>query len=82
MNGNRAWNPGVDLITAKFGGVAGDVPVTGDWDGNGVTDIGVYRNGNWYLDMNGNRAWNPGVDLITAKFGGVAGDIPVTGNWN
>jgi FtsP/CotA-like multicopper oxidase with cupredoxin domain len=83
MNGNRVLDQGVDLITtSKFGGVTGDIPVTGDWDGDGITDIGVYRNGIWYLDMNGNRVWNQGVDLITtSKFGGVTGDIPVTGNW-
>ena len=23
-------------------GTPGDVPVTGDWDGNGITDVGVY----------------------------------------
>jgi hypothetical protein len=23
-------------------GVPGDLPVTGDWDGNGITDLGVW----------------------------------------
>jgi hypothetical protein len=27
-----------------------DIPVTGDWNGNGVTKIGIFRNGLWYLD--------------------------------
>ena len=33
-------------------GTAGDIPVIGDWDGDGVSDAGVFRpsNGNWYLD--------------------------------
>ncbi len=41
---------------ALFGfGIASDIPVTGDWDGDGITDVGVVRNGKWYLDLNGNR---------------------------
>ncbi len=31
------------------------MPVVGDWDGDGIDDIGVYRNGTWILDMNHNR---------------------------
>ena len=38
---NRAW------------GVAGDVPVPGDYDGDGKADYVVFRpaNGAWYSDM-------------------------------
>ena len=30
-------------------GQAGDVPVPGDYDGNGTTGIAVFRNGEWYV---------------------------------
>ncbi len=31
-------------------GTAGDIPVVGDWNNHGTTDVGVFRpsNGNWY----------------------------------
>ena len=60
-------------------GLAGDIPVTGDWDGTGIMRIGVFRHGWWYLDMNGNDAWD-GSDA-SIPFG-MAGDIPVVGNWS
>jgi hypothetical protein len=68
-------------IDASFNfGSSADIPVTGDWNGDGYTDIGVFRKGYWYLDSNGNGVWEKGVDL-TLKFGSSA-DIPVTGDWN
>lgn len=42
---------------------AGDVAVSGDWDGNGTTEIGLFRGGNTFmLDTNGNHTWEPGTD--------------------
>ncbi len=80
-NGNGIWDgPATDKIIVF--GLKTDIPVTGDWNGDGITDIGLFRpsTASWYLDSNGNMAWNPGVD---AKFAfGLATDIPVTGNWN
>jgi hypothetical protein len=59
-----------------------DIPITGDWNGDGITNIGVFRNGAWYLDYNGNGKWDPGVD-ITVPVGsfGLSNDIPITGVW-
>jgi len=54
-------------------GTAGDIPVTGDWTGNGKTQIGVYRNGAWYLDMNGDGTWE-NTDL------GILGSLAVNVN--
>ncbi len=34
-------------------GLAGDIPVVGDWDGDGAKNIGVFRDGVWILDTNG-----------------------------
>lgn len=70
-----------------YGGVLGDVPVTGDWTGNGKAKIGVVRQGFlWILDFNGNGV----MDLPIANavggdyqfaYGGISGDVPVTGDW-
>ena len=59
-------------------GASGDVPVAGDWTGGGVTTIGVFRDGLWYLDTLGNGHWSPGDQIV--KFG-LPGDIPVVGDW-
>lgn len=62
-----------------FGGLAGDIPVYGDWNGSGTTKAGVYRpsQGQWALDFNGD-----GTTSRIYFFGGIAGDIPVVGDWN
>jgi hypothetical protein len=79
VNENMAWDAGTDVVGA-FGGV-GDIPVTGDWDGDGVSEPAFFRgNGYWHLDINGNGLWDEGVDAAF-KFG-ISGDIPVTGDWN
>lgn len=58
-----------------------DVPVAGDWNGDGRTDLGVTRNNaatglkEWYLDTNG----DPFAD-ITQAFGFIR-DTPVVGAW-
>jgi hypothetical protein len=67
---------GLSEKTYHFG-TTGDVPVTGDWDGNGIVDTGVFRpaNGNWYLETTKTGAIN-----MTFHFGKI-GDVPVTGAW-
>jgi hypothetical protein len=64
--------------------VSGDLPVVGDWSGNGVSQLGLFRpsTGEWFLDRNANRVWdNCKRDLCITSFGG-AGDLPVSGDWN
>ena len=55
-----------------------DIPVAGNWNGDLITDVGLFRplNGNWYLDNN-----KDGLFDVTVKFGAL-GDIPVVGDWN
>jgi hypothetical protein len=55
----------------------GDLPVVGDWDGDGVDTIGVYRQGQFLL-RNSNR---PGPADIVLNFGEV-GDLPLAGDWD
>ncbi|HEU4387900.1 MAG TPA: SBBP repeat-containing protein, partial [Blastocatellia bacterium] len=67
----------VNTITVTFG-QSGDLPVAGDWDGDGVDTVGVFRNGVFLL-RESNSAGNP--DFTTVNFG-AAGDQPVAGDWD
>jgi hypothetical protein len=64
-------------------GATGDLPIAGNWNGTGKSDIGFFRpsNNRWYLDKNGNGVWNTcATDTCLAPFG-TTGDIPVSGDW-
>jgi hypothetical protein len=66
------------------------IPITGDWNGDGYTDIGLKsKDGRWFLnffDPIGNRYFN-GAQYLS-NFGndnadpGGAPFIPITGDWN
>jgi C1A family cysteine protease len=62
-------------------GSTGDLPVAGDWNGDGIAEIGVFRPSThiFYLDYSGNRAWGAGD--VSGTFG-LTGDLPVAGDWN
>jgi len=81
-NGNGVWNGAVTDRQYNFG-ISGDIPVSGDWNLNGRTEIGVFRNSThmFYLDYNGNGVWNGAVTDRQYNFG-ISGDIPVSGDWN
>jgi hypothetical protein len=87
FNGNRQWDPDLDKAYANFGAPT-YIPVSGDMDGNGVTDIGVWRpaTGQWFFDIDSSGSWsdclaNGGTDLCLTQFGAPT-DVPVTGDWN
>jgi hypothetical protein len=84
MNGNGTWDgPVIDRTYPNFGvGLPNAIPVAGDWTGTGVTKIGVFSNGTWYLDMNGSGVWGP-PDVVETNFGvGLPNAIPVVGDWD
>ncbi len=60
-----------------FYGVASDIPIAGDWDGDGVDTIGIYRNGQFFL-RNSNTT---GAADINFAFG-TNGDLPIAGDWD
>ena len=65
---------GADLIVPF--GAPGDLPVGGDWDGDGVTDVGVYRpeRSEFLLRL--------GSGTVVTIFGGGLNDLPVAGDWD
>jgi serine-aspartate repeat-containing protein C/D/E len=60
-------------------GVNGGTPITGDFNGDGATDVGVFRQGRWFIDLNGNGGWDQG-DLWARL--GHKDDLPITGDWD
>ena len=65
-------------------GATGDVPVSGDWDGDGKADLAVYRDGS----LTGGLSYfyyrpssQPGVNYLPIAVG-VAGDKPLVGDFD
>jgi hypothetical protein len=82
----RFLQDGTWLLQTPYGrlhrihfGEEGDQPITGDWNGNGSSGIGVYRPSNktWYLDAD--RDGQP--DLVFRWDAMQQEDIPVAGDW-
>lgn len=70
----------IDVIDHVFGyGDDEDVPVTGDWNGDSIRTIGIFRGGTWQIDLNGDGRF----DFEDAEFTfGRAGDIPLVGDFD
>lgn len=60
-----------------FYGTANDLPVAGDWDGDGVDSVGIYRDGVFFL----RNANSTGFADLQFSFG-QAGDLPIAGDWD
>jgi hypothetical protein len=56
-------------------GLATDIVVNGNFDGDNKTDLGVFRDGIWYIQQSGNGAFR-------AESWGKAGDIPVPADYD
>ena len=79
-NGDGAWDSEHDRVVGPFGWDS-DLPLAGDWNGNGVDTVGVYRPAtrSFYLD-DGDGQWTAKRDIERAAYGEV-GDRPLTGHW-
>jgi surface antigen len=56
-----------------------DRPLLGDWNGDGIDTVGVFRpsNATWYLK----NASSAGPQDVSFQYA-VSGDVPVAGDWN
>jgi serine-aspartate repeat-containing protein C/D/E len=70
---------GVTVLREEVFGSENATPVVGDYNGDGVCDIGVFADGHWFLDLNGNGRWD--ASDLWAHLGS-DGDLPVTGDWD
>ncbi len=69
-----------DLIDHVFRyGASAHIPVTGDWSGDGIKNIGIFEDGRWHLDEDGNGLWTAADREVVY---GQAGDLPVVGDFN
>jgi uncharacterized protein (DUF2141 family) len=60
-------------------GMPGDYPVVGDWNGDGVHTIAVFRDGRWYRDVDGDGKW---TNSDVREGFGQKGDLPVVGDFS
>ncbi|MCK9593715.1 MAG: lectin like domain-containing protein, partial [Methanoregula sp.] len=59
FNGNGLWDGAVVDRVSTFG-ITGDLPVSGDWNNDGISEIGVFRPSThlYYRDFSGNGLWD------------------------
>jgi hypothetical protein len=82
MNNNGTWDGSPPDKAFYWGKTPGDIPVTGDWTGDGITKTGIFRpTVGFYLDLNNNGQWDGAPTDMFIPFGLQVGDKPVIGKW-
>lgn len=71
-------DPAQGLLNFYYGNPA-DIPYSGDWNGNGVTTLGLYRQSTGFLFLRNTN--DQGVAHIQIYYGN-PGDIPIAGDWD
>jgi stage II sporulation protein D len=67
-------SPGLSYAWLTRPVVDNGIAVSGDWDGNHVSDVGWFKDGKFTL------RWSDGTRRVVAL--GQPGDLPVVGDWN
>jgi serine-aspartate repeat-containing protein C/D/E len=81
MQRSIAGEPRADIIDHVFRfGSEGDQPLAGDFNGDGVSTLGIFNNGRWRIDVNGDGRFAEGDDSFFDF--GKPGDIAVVGDFN
>ncbi|HVF29665.1 MAG TPA: SBBP repeat-containing protein [Pyrinomonadaceae bacterium] len=62
-------------------GIVGDVPVAGDFNGDGIDTASTFNNGVWKINNANVTVSGYPTSPFTVNFG-QAGDLPVVGDWN
>lgn len=81
-NGINGQNANNSFPTPNFTftfGQNGDIPIVGDWDGNGIDGVGFFRTGNSTFNLS--NGFQGTVDIKPFIFGGL-GVKPLAGDWN
>jgi len=84
-NANSAGGPNITVTFRSSNTTASayDVPVVGDWNGDGRDTIGVWNRstGRWYL-RDSNTAGAPNLSFVFDPAAGQPSRSPVVGDWN
>ena len=70
-DGNEIERPAIGIPDA--------IPLAGDFSGDGTMELGLYIDGQWFIDVNGDGHWDAGD--LWAKLG-TRDDQPVVGDWD
>ena len=62
-------------------GALGSLPLTGDWNGDGVDTIGVFNPNTGVMGLNNTNTSGNGIGDLVFNFG-QSGDVPVAGEWD
>jgi hypothetical protein len=65
-----------DLVVFGFG-MSGDLPLAGDWNGNGTDDVAIFRPSDHTMHLTTDH----GLTALTFSFAARA-DFPLGGNWD
>ena len=77
INGQNVLNSFPPVNFTFTLGQNGDLPMVGDWDGNGIDGVGVFRNSTFNLS----NGFQGTIDIKPFIFGG-PGVRPLEGDWN
>ena len=67
------------VVTSFFYGNPGDLPIAGDWDGDGTATPGLYRQSDGFFYARNSNTQGP---ADAECFAGDPSDVPVVGDWD